>query len=132
MPVQAPQWTDFLSCPICYNEFECNVRRPISLGCGHTMCKSCLSKLQRKQCPFDQTIINTDINQLPENYALLQLVGGRIPDKPPSVVPLVSKEDFKHYLETKKCVEELALYLKSASPSKSVYGIIFRISIVQF
>lgn len=119
MPVQAPQWTDFLSCPICYNEFECNVRRPISLGCGHTMCKSCLSKLQRKQCPFDQTIINTDINQLPENYALLQLVGGRIPDKPPSVVPLVSKEDFKYYLETKKCVEELALYLKSASPSTS-------------
>lgn len=118
MPVQAPQWTDFLSCPICYNEFECNVRRPISLGCGHTMCKSCLSKLQRKQCPFDQTVINTDVNQLPENYALLQLVGGRIPDKPPSVVPLVSKEDFKHYLDTKKCVEELALYLKSTSPSK--------------
>ncbi|GFT51359.1 roquin-1 [Nephila pilipes] len=116
MPVQAPQWTDFLSCLICYNEFECSVRRPISLGCGHTMCKSCLSKLQRKQCPFDQTVINTDINQLPENYALLQLVGGRIPEKPPSVVPLVSKEDYKHYLEAKTCVEELALYLKSPTP----------------
>ncbi|GFR00818.1 roquin-1 [Trichonephila clavata] len=116
MPVQAPQWTDFLSCLICYNEFECNVRRPVSLGCGHTMCKSCLSKLQRKQCPFDQTVINTDINLLPENYALLQLVGGRIPDKPPLAIPLVSKEDYKHYLEANKCIEELALYLKSSTP----------------
>ncbi|GFS55616.1 roquin-1 [Nephila pilipes] len=115
MPFQAPQWTDFLSCLICYNEFECTIRRPISLGCGHTICKSCLSKLQRKQCPFDQTFINTDINQLPENYALLQLVGGRIPEKPP-VTSLVSEEDYKHYLGAKKCVEELALYLKSPSP----------------
>ncbi|GIY52582.1 roquin-1 [Caerostris extrusa] len=88
MPVQAPPWTDFLSCLICYNEFDCSVRRPISLGCGHTMCKSCLSKLQRKQCPFDQAIISTDVNLLPENYALLQLVGGRIPEKPPTIVPL--------------------------------------------
>ncbi|KAF8785625.1 roquin-1-like [Argiope bruennichi] len=115
MPVQAPPWTDFLCCLICYNEFECNVRRPISLGCGHTACKSCLSKLQRKQCPFDQTVINTDINQLPENYALLQLVGGRVPEKPP-VISLVPKQDYKHYLEAKKCIEELALYLKSPTP----------------
>ncbi|XP_015913033.1 roquin-1 [Parasteatoda tepidariorum] len=117
MPVQAPQWTDFLSCPICYNEFECSVRRPISLGCGHTMCKSCLSKLQRKQCPFDQTVISADINQLPENYALLQLVGGRIPEKPPLVGSLVAIEDYKYYLEAKNCIEDLALYLKSSPPS---------------
>ncbi|GIY66861.1 roquin-2 [Caerostris darwini] len=123
MPVQAPPWTDFLSCLICYNEFDCSVRRPISLGCGHTMCKSCLSKLQRKQCPFDQAIISTDVNLLPENYALLQLVGGRIPEKPPSIVPLVSKEDQKHYLEAKKYVEELALYLKSPS-SGALNGVI--------
>ncbi|GFS55606.1 roquin-1 [Nephila pilipes] len=115
MPIQAPQWTDFLSCLICYNEFESNIRRPISLGCGHTICKSCLSKLQRKQCPFDQTVINTDINQLPENYALLQLVGGPMPEKSPPITPLVSEEDYKHYLEVKKCIEELALYLKSPS-----------------
>lgn len=115
MPVQAPQWTEFLSCPICYNEFEANLRRPISLGCGHTMCKSCLSKLQRKQCPFDQTTINSDITQLPENFALLQLVGGSLSEKPPSFVPLVSKDDLKFYLAAKKFIEELALYLKTTS-----------------
>ncbi|GFY39415.1 roquin-1 [Trichonephila inaurata madagascariensis] len=115
MPIQAPQWTDFLSCQICYHGFESNVRSPISLGCGHTICKSCLSKLQRKQCPFDQTVINTDINQLPENYAILQLVGGPMPEKPTPVTPLVSEKDYKHYLEAKKYIEELALYLKSPS-----------------
>ncbi|KAG8172646.1 hypothetical protein JTE90_027849 [Oedothorax gibbosus] len=115
MPVQAPQWTDFLTCLICCNEFECNIRRPISLGCGHTMCKSCLSKLQRKQCPFDQTVINIDINQLPENYALLQLVGGAIPEALPNNILSLSKDDYSYYLEAKKCVEELALYLKLPS-----------------
>ncbi|GFX68643.1 roquin-1 [Trichonephila clavipes] len=115
MPIQAPQWTDFLSCMICYHGFESNVRSPISLGCGHTICKSCLSKLQRKQCPFDQIVINTDINQLPENYAILQLVGGPMPEKPIPVTPLVSEKDYKHYLEAKKYIEELALYLKSPS-----------------
>lgn len=122
MPVQSPQWTEFLSCPICYNEFEVNLRRPISLGCGHTMCKNCLSKLQRKQCPFDQTNISTDINQLPENHALLQLVGGTVPEKLPNVVPFVPKDDIKHYLSAKKCIEELALYLKVTSQGSANGG----------
>ena len=78
MPVQAPQWTEFLLCPICTQTFEETVRRPISLGCGHTVCKMCLNKLHRKACPFDQTAISTDIEQLPVNTALLQLVGGQV------------------------------------------------------
>ncbi|XP_022247506.1 roquin-1-like isoform X1 [Limulus polyphemus] len=115
MPVQAPQWLEFLSCPICYNEFEPSLRRPISLGCGHTFCRSCLSKLQRKQCPFDQTSISIDISQLPENYALLQLVGGTILDKP--VVSTLQGEAREHYMAARKYVEELALYLKPLTQS---------------
>lgn len=57
MPIQAPQWTEFLSCPVCCNEFAANTRPPISLGCGHTICKSCLATLHRKQCPFDQVSV---------------------------------------------------------------------------
>lgn len=53
MPIQTPQWTDFLVCPICCNDYD-YLHNPISLGCGHTLCKLCLSKLQRKQCPYDQ------------------------------------------------------------------------------
>lgn len=56
MPIQTPQWTDFLICPICCNEYDF-LHNPISLGCGHTLCKPCLSKLQRKQCPYDQVNI---------------------------------------------------------------------------
>ena len=78
MPVQAPQWTEFLLCPICTQLFEESLRKPISLGCGHTVCKMCLNKLHRKACPFDQTAIATDIELLPVNTALLQLVGGQV------------------------------------------------------
>uniref|UniRef100_A0A3B1ITD9 RING-type E3 ubiquitin transferase n=1 Tax=Astyanax mexicanus TaxID=7994 RepID=A0A3B1ITD9_ASTMX len=119
MPVQAPQWTEFLLCPICTQTFEETVRRPISLGCGHTVCKMCLNKLHRKACPFDQTAINTDIEHLPVNSALLQLVGGQLPKLQP-VALITSPEDTKHYDEARQCVEELALYLKPLSSARGV------------
>ncbi|KAI5103852.1 roquin, partial [Silurus meridionalis] len=119
MPVQAPQWTEFLLCPICTQTFEETARRPISLGCGHTVCKMCLNKLHRKACPFDQTAINTDIEQLPVNSALLQLVGAQVP-KPQPVALITSPEDTKHYDEARQCVEELALYLKPLSNARGM------------
>uniref|UniRef100_A0A3B4BMR6 RING-type E3 ubiquitin transferase n=1 Tax=Periophthalmus magnuspinnatus TaxID=409849 RepID=A0A3B4BMR6_9GOBI len=122
MPVQAAQWTEFLSCPICYNEFDSSGHQPISLGCSHTVCKTCLHKLHRKACPFDQTPINTDIDLLPVNCALLQLVGAPVPDMRP--LSLSSAAEVGHYEVCSECVEELALYLKpiagvkgAASPS---------------
>lgn len=78
MPVQAAQWTEFLSCPICLNEFNAGGHKPISLGCSHTVCKTCLHKLHRKACPFDQTAISIDIELLPVNRALLLLVGAQV------------------------------------------------------
>ncbi|XP_023787441.1 roquin-1 isoform X6 [Cyanistes caeruleus] len=119
MPVQAPQWTDFLSCPICTQTFDESIRKPISLGCGHTVCKMCLNKLHRKACPFDQTTINTDIELLPVNSALLQLVGAQVPEQQP-ITLRSGAEDTKHYEEGKKCVEELALYLKPLSSARGV------------
>uniref|UniRef100_A0A1A8PRC0 Ring finger and CCCH-type domains 2 n=3 Tax=Nothobranchius rachovii TaxID=451742 RepID=A0A1A8PRC0_9TELE len=118
MPVQAAQWTEFLSCPICYNEFDSRSHQPISLGCSHTVCKTCLHKLHRKACPFDQTPISTDIDLLPVNCALLQLVGAPVPDVPP--VSLSSATDVEHYEVCRLCVEELALYLKPISSAKAV------------
>uniref|UniRef100_A0A1B6IE76 RING-type domain-containing protein n=1 Tax=Homalodisca liturata TaxID=320908 RepID=A0A1B6IE76_9HEMI len=73
MPIQAPQWTEFLSCPVCCNEFDATLRSPVSLACAHTVCKTCLVNLHRKQCPFDQTPITTELEKLPVNTALLQL-----------------------------------------------------------
>uniref|UniRef100_A0A673N0B9 RING-type E3 ubiquitin transferase n=1 Tax=Sinocyclocheilus rhinocerous TaxID=307959 RepID=A0A673N0B9_9TELE len=116
MPVQAAQWTEFLSCPICYNEFDACSHKPISLGCSHTVCKTCLHKLHRKACPFDQTAISTDIDVLPVNCALLQLVGAPVPEG--EIVSVGSVEDTRHYEVCRICVEELALYLRPISGGK--------------
>ncbi|XP_006816479.1 uncharacterized protein LOC100378467 [Saccoglossus kowalevskii] len=114
MPIQAPQWTEFLLCPICYNDFDDNVRLPISLVCGHTVCRTCLAQLHRKQCPFDQSNISADINSLPANYALLQLVGVEIP-KTVELPSGLSSQHLKQYEESKSCVEEMALLLQPLS-----------------
>uniref|UniRef100_A0A1A9WD37 RING-type E3 ubiquitin transferase n=1 Tax=Glossina brevipalpis TaxID=37001 RepID=A0A1A9WD37_9MUSC len=77
MPFQAPSWTEFYTCPICGNEFSVNQRQPVSLGCGHTICRVCLATVYNRQCPFDQTSITTDVDNLPINNALLQLLDSR-------------------------------------------------------
>ena len=117
MPIQAPQWTEFLSCPICFNEFDVLLHSPISLGCGHTICKGCLSNLHRKQCPFDQTSISIDIDSLPINTALLQLVGTAIKNEHGDGVDfkVIPQEYHPYYFASKKCIEELAMYLKPFS-----------------
>ncbi|XP_011299638.1 roquin-1 isoform X2 [Fopius arisanus] len=113
MPIQAPQWTEFLSCPVCCHDFDSTTRGPISLGCGHTICQTCLANLHRKQCPFDQNAIKTEIERLPLNEALLQLVGNAGPSRFSSAhLKLLPPEDHADYLAAKRCIEELALYLK--------------------
>lgn len=127
MPIQAPQWTEFLSCPICRHEFAANHKPPISLGCGHTICKTCLTTLHRKQCPFDQTLITVELEHLPINGALLQLVSptsavaAQQIDNASSTTELavsvqkLTAADLSCYLQSKTCIEELALYLKPFS-----------------
>lgn len=123
MPIQTPQWTEFLQCPICTNDFDEHTRQPISLGCGHTMCISCLSKLPRTQCPFDQAIVDTDISKLPYNYALLQLVGVEVPDDSLPAIESV-RENADQYRAAKRAIEELALFLQpvSSAPNGLVNG----------
>ncbi|XP_050450519.1 roquin-2 isoform X4 [Cataglyphis hispanica] len=120
MPIQAPQWTEFLSCPICCHDFDATIRGPISLGCGHTICRACLANLHRKQCPFDQSVINTDVERLPINEALLQLLGNPISvvssasvtNQQQNYQKLLPVDQHTNYLRAKNCIEELALYLK--------------------
>ncbi|KAK9882382.1 hypothetical protein WA026_020904 [Henosepilachna vigintioctopunctata] len=123
MPIQAPQWTEFLSCPVCCHTFDGALKSPISLGCGHTICKACLSNLHRKQCPFEQNIISIDIENLPINTALLQLIIPLNKNDHEEVIDykIIPKEYSGLYLASKKFVEKLALYLKSF-PNGSVTG----------
>lgn len=70
-------------------------------------------------CFHFQTSINTDIENLPINFALLQLVGASVPETEGSGnIKHLTKEDLKNYLQAKKCIEELALYLKPFSSGK--------------
>ncbi|XP_020294173.1 roquin-2 isoform X2 [Pseudomyrmex gracilis] len=127
MPIQAPQWTEFLSCPICCHDFDATVRGPVSLGCGHTICRACLANLHRKQCPFDQSVINTDVERLPLNEALLQLLGNPISavtalstslsNQQQNYQQLLPVDQHANYLRAKSCIEELALYLKPCQTS---------------
>ena len=98
------------------------ISRPISLGCGHTVCKLCLGKLHHKKCQFDQSLITRDVDTLPVNFALLQLVGVAVPDEPLSSPGLT--EHAEYYLSAKKCIEELAILLKPTSVSPGVFTIL--------
>ncbi|XP_078345657.1 roquin-1-like [Oculina patagonica] len=114
MPIQTPQWTEFLQCPICSKQFDEHNKQPVSLGCGHTLCVSCLSKLPKTQCPFDQACVDTDISKLPFNYALLQLVGVEVPDDELPPIESVLNNSVQ-YRESKRCIERLALLLRPAT-----------------
>ncbi|KAF7990161.1 hypothetical protein HCN44_009896 [Aphidius gifuensis] len=119
MPIQTLQWTEFLSCPVCCHEFDRKLRGPVSLGCGHTICKMCLVNSPRKQCPLDQYCVKYDFKKLPLNKALLQLIdvdnnsicqyNNNDDDEKQLIVP---NNYYNDYLIANKCIEELTLYLK--------------------
>lgn len=112
MPIQAPQWTEYLSCPVCENAFELRSRLPISISsCGHTVCKACLSTLQRRQCPFDQCPIETPIEDLPVNTALVLLIDSAADLE--KLRPSSSKdEDTSSYHQCITQLETLATHLR--------------------
>eukprot|EP00118_Oscarella_pearsei_P024519 m.306225 g.306225 ORF g.306225 m.306225 type:complete len:1117 (+) comp41072_c0_seq1:1181-4531(+) len=117
--MQAPQWTEFLQCPICLQAFSETVRLPISLACGHTACKSCLNSLQRKQCQFCSSPIHTDIDKLPVNDAILQL-GGAPLERPTTQALDAMGADERAFHVAKRAIEALALLLKPLSASGNV------------
>ncbi|XP_013183600.1 roquin-1 [Amyelois transitella] len=121
MPIQAPQWTDYLNCPVCCREFGPPPRSPISLGCGHTLCRHCLKHLHRKQCPFDQAVIQVDPEELVVNTALLQLAGYPPPAQPyhPPCIQALPEADRQAYDVIVRSMEHLAVYLKFCGNANS-------------
>ncbi|XP_050683969.1 roquin-1 isoform X3 [Leptidea sinapis] len=114
MPIQAPHWTDYLNCPVCCREFGPSPHSPISLGCGHTFCEQCLTNLNRKHCPFDQTQIQGEPEELAINTALLQLAGYTPPPQPvhPRSIQALSETDQQSYDVIIRSLEHLAIDLK--------------------
>ncbi|KAL0279816.1 UNVERIFIED_CONTAM: hypothetical protein PYX00_001297 [Menopon gallinae] len=109
MPIQAPQWTEFLSCPVCCNTFDAETRGPVTLDCGHSICRACLTNLHR--CPFHQSQIELDVSKIPLNGALVRLVGGVVHDEEVDNY-LLPPSDVVYYCRANRCILDLALYLK--------------------
>ncbi len=111
--MQAPVWTDFLSCSICTNKFNPTDTCPISLNCGHTLCTRCLSKLKTRTCPYDKSAIGPEVESHPPNVALLQLLGHQV-EQPldNSYVVGLSASEQGHYHSAIQVMGDLALVLK--------------------
>ncbi|XP_059147979.1 roquin-2-like [Physella acuta] len=119
MPFQGLPWTEFISCPVCFILFNELQQRPISLGCGHTVCKSCIrSRLNDNRCPFDQILLPNDVDKLPANFALMHLVGAAVPEQEKEAVKTVS-DNPKSYEQARKCIEEMAVHLKPLAENTS-------------
>jgi len=129
MPIQLPQWTDYLNCPVCENSFDAAVKLPISLGCGHTICQPCLANLQRAVCPFDQVraatvalsylfsfaqaTINVPLENLPVNTGLLLLIDAEADIKSFQSADCVPDEFLRsRYVQTAVLMEKLAEHLR--------------------
>lgn len=77
---------------------------------------------------FIQSTISKDLENLPVNYALLQLVTSSNennvePEILPSIIASLSAEELDCYKLAKGCIEELALFLK---PNGSIAGLFSR------
>jgi hypothetical protein len=66
----------FLTCPICYIEFDTHTHIPLSLLCGHTACKECLIKNPCFTCPMDGFRESRTLTEIP----ILQLIYDMIDD----------------------------------------------------
>ncbi|XP_066956623.1 uncharacterized protein [Macrobrachium rosenbergii] len=69
--------SSLLCCEICTQPYNNEERRPTMLpGCGHTFCKECLIKSRRRNCscPTCRKICDTDVEQLPTNFSILDIM----------------------------------------------------------
>uniref|UniRef100_A0A4W3GIG1 RING-type E3 ubiquitin transferase n=1 Tax=Callorhinchus milii TaxID=7868 RepID=A0A4W3GIG1_CALMI len=70
--LQAESWTEELNCAICLDFFT----DPVSLGCGHNFCRSCIIRSWEKQekgsCPVCRQV--TADRKLQVNRALVKMV----------------------------------------------------------
>ena len=124
--MQAPSWTDFLQCSVCTNRYNTTSLLPISLSCGHTICKKCLTEFMAKVCPYDKTAISPNAELLPPNSALLWLLGDGEGEEGESCelgdfsLLGLTPEDLEHFKSSRGSIKKAAMYLQPlAEPGSS-------------
>jgi hypothetical protein len=61
-------------CGVCFKNYNCVDKKPLSLPCGHTFCLDCLRQINKHttiKCPFDKSMHSVSAESLPVNYAVL-------------------------------------------------------------
>lgn len=66
-------------CPICNELFQLNTasRQALCLGCGHSACRSCLSRIRSPHCPTCRAPITNNITKMAPNYQLHEALDAR-------------------------------------------------------
>lgn len=119
MPVQAPQWSDVLCCGICCQLFNGSQNLPISLACGHSICKKCLLKLKPTTCTFDQTAITLKLVDIPVNACLLKIIGfNHNEEGKEEKIRRLLNDDYENYAVAESVLFILAQYFKRAASEK--------------
>ena len=63
------------NCPICWLKYDKLIRLPITLSCGHVICKLCINSLMINAntliCSLDKNSITVDPNNLPVCYTII-------------------------------------------------------------
>jgi hypothetical protein len=66
------------NCPICWQKFNRNIKIPLTLNCGHVICKNCVKTLSTSSntmvCSLDKITNTIDLNKenLPICYTILE------------------------------------------------------------
>lgn len=67
--------SNVFNCPVCWLKYNKNIHMPISLSCGHVVCKLCINKLMINSntliCSLDKNSIVIDLNNLPICFTIL-------------------------------------------------------------
>lgn len=122
--MQAPNWTDFLQCSVCTNRYNTTTLLPISLSCGHTICKKCLTEFMARVCPYDKTAISPNAELLPPNSALMWLLGSDDsdneegtggPEEEDFSLLHLSPDDLTHFKLSRASIKSSALFLQPLS-----------------
>ena len=68
-----------LECPVCYLPFTDEDRRPLMLECGHSFCSWCIGNVIEiyNHCPTCRREIDQELEDIPVNHSLLQIVNLR-------------------------------------------------------
>jgi hypothetical protein len=62
------------NCPICWMKYSKSIRLPISLNCGHVICKICVKNMTVENsltCSIDKTLVKVDLDNLSICYTIL-------------------------------------------------------------